>query len=126
MIRTPSASGFFYFLTILDERVQQIVLRDELLLGDRRVLHVDRFGVVVEGWGLAKNGERAHDRGDREDPEEQPIQNHRHETPVLILLWNKDESKISSTFGFLDAPFLISILLTKIRVQYTRTEQEIV
>ena len=55
----------------------------EVVSPDLGVLHVDGVPVVVEGGGLQDDAGRAHQHRHREDPQEQPVQHHRHVLPVL-------------------------------------------
>ena len=55
----------------------------EVVAPDLGVLHVDGVPVVVEGGGLQDDAGSAHQHRHREDPQEQPVQHHRHVLPVL-------------------------------------------
>lgn len=72
----------------------ELQVRQELLLRHRWQFHVDGFGVVVQGGRLAQDGERSHDRRDCEDPQEQPVQHHGHEAPVLIFLQKQTNNRL--------------------------------
>lgn len=72
--------------------VLELLVGEEHLLRDRGELDVDGLGVIVERRRLAENGEGAEERGDGEDPEEETVQHHGHEAPVLVLLRAKDRS----------------------------------
>lgn len=63
--------------------------RQKLLLGNRRQHHVDRLGVIVQRGCLAEDGKGTNDGGNGEDPEEQTVEDHGDEAPVLILLFGK-------------------------------------
>lgn len=67
-------------------RIVELVFRQGHLPRDRRKLQIDGFGVVVERRSFAKDGEGADQRGNGEDPEEESVQHHGDESPVLVLL----------------------------------------
>lgn len=74
--------------TLATGRRRSIVFgrREKLFPSNERQVAVDRFRVVVERGSLAKDQNCAHNGSDGEYPQEQPIQHHGHETPVLIFL----------------------------------------
>ena len=61
----------------------------ELVQTNLRHLVVNRVPVVVQGRGLQDDPRGPHHHGHREDPEEQPVQHHRHVLPVLQDLKRK-------------------------------------
>lgn len=54
-----------------------------------RVLLVERLSVVVERGRLQDDARSADQHRQREDPEEEPVQHHRHVLPVLLDLEKK-------------------------------------
>ena len=58
---------------------------------------IDRVPVVVQRWGLQDDPRRPHHHSHREDPEEQPVQHHRHVLPVLQDLEKERERKRLNT-----------------------------
>ena len=55
----------------------------ELVETNLRHLVVNRVPVVIQSRGLQDDPRRPHHHRHREDPEEQPVQHHRHVLPVL-------------------------------------------
>lgn len=47
---------------------------------------VNRHSVVVQRRRLQDDARRAHQDGQREDPQEQPVQHHRHVLPIFFYL----------------------------------------
>lgn len=76
---------------------------------------IDRRAVVVQRGRLQDNACRAGEHGQREDPQEQSVQHHRHELPVLLHLWADGmEEEHSETIGLDDTvrhPSLLLLLL---------------
>ncbi len=50
------------------------------------VFEIDGTRVVVEGWRREQDGYGSAEGGGREDPQEEAIQYHGDETPIVILL----------------------------------------
>jgi len=69
-------------LVLLGAHVHQ----HHLLLGDLAVLDVDRLRGVVEAGRSQDDQRRAKHAGQREDPEEDPVEHHRDVLPVLLHL----------------------------------------
>ena len=56
-------------------------------------LAVDGLAVVVEGGRLQDDAGGADEDGQREDPQEEAVQHHRHVLPVLLHLRNKSNNE---------------------------------
>lgn len=74
----------------VDEKLSLSEGRDDVRFGSGRgdlgQPHVDRQPVVVQRRRLEYYTGRAHYHGQGEDPQEQTIQHHRHEFPILLHL----------------------------------------
>lgn len=57
-------------------------------------LEVDRLPFVVQRRRLEDDGARAHDAGQREHPQEEPVEHHRHVLPVFDHLMKKKTDKL--------------------------------
>lgn len=71
-------------------KVRSLARRRRARLGggvrDLGQAHVDGRALVVERGRLQDDAGRAHQHGQREDPQEQPVQHHGHVLPVLLHL----------------------------------------
>lgn len=71
--------------------MDQICVLERHLLGSLRPINVmaagrNRNSIVVQRGTLADDAQGAADAGEREDPQEEAVQNHRHEFPILDYL----------------------------------------
>lgn len=60
-------------------------------------LEVDGLPLVVQRRGLEYDGARAHDTRQREHPQEEPVEHHRHVLPVLDHLCEKNANVEKAT-----------------------------
>lgn len=86
---SPSQINYKKTLAARDER-GGLARRRRPRLGrrvrDLRQTHVDGRALVVQRGRLQDDAGGAHHHGEREDPQEQPVQHHRHVFPILFYL----------------------------------------
>lgn len=68
------------------KRLGVVHIREVLLPDDEREINVDGLGIVVERRRFAQDGDGAEDGSDTEEPEEEPVEDHRDVAPILVLL----------------------------------------
>lgn len=70
--------------------------REKLFSSNKRQVPVDWLRVVVQRRSFAQDQNCTHNGRDREYPQEQSVQHHGHETPVLIFLYENRNVKTES------------------------------
>ena len=94
-IQSPSLKSLFRSAVVEGPLLAGVLLRPHAPVAevdaDVGDLAVDGDAVVVEAGRLQDDARGADEHGQREDPQEEPVQHHGHVLPVLFHLQNKED-----------------------------------